>query len=264
MVSIASLVSRKGATNDMALRDSLFPGAANRLWQHQQHGGFVSVPKTLPFIARILDEMTKGAPVGKVYSTLWTFVWSNDAFVKMGRARDIAYACGFTGARGVRTLNDRLATLRDLGMIETAPGTDGDISFVYIPSPHYSLLKIWVDKSHKISDRSFNAFRDRATNMGAKDVMQMLTVINAGGILSPITVAPPAPPPAPAAAAPPPPPPPMSGATPPPPPPVSELSAGIVVEPTVTPPVAPAGPSTDISPDDLAKLFADLGPKPAS
>jgi hypothetical protein len=192
MIAI-SVASRKGASNDIALRDSLFPGAANRLWQHQAHGGFVSIPKTLPFIARILDEITKGAPVGKVYSVLWTFVWSNDAFVKMGRARDIAYACGFTGARGVRTLNDRLAVLRDLGMIEAAPGADGDISFVYIPSPHYSLLKLWVDKKHKIQDRSFNAFRERATNMGARDVKEMLTVINAGGILSPITVsAPPA------------------------------------------------------------------------
>lgn len=181
----------------MILRDSMFPGAANRLWEPLPSVGFVMIPKTLPFIVRILDEITKGAPVGRAYSVLWTFCWNNDAFVKMSRARDIAYACGYTGPRGVRLLNDRLIKLRELGMIETAPGTDGEISFVYLPSPHYSLLKIWISGTPKIQERSFNAFRERATALGAKDVIAMLKTINEGGTLSPITVAPPPPPPAP-------------------------------------------------------------------
>ncbi|MBX9910280.1 MAG: hypothetical protein K2Z25_16385 [Beijerinckiaceae bacterium] len=189
--------SRKGATNDMVLRDSMFAGAGNRLWQPLPSVGFVMIPKTLPFIVRILDEITKGKPVGRAYSVLWTFCWNNDAFIKMSRAKDIAYACGYTGPRGVRLLIERLVKLRELGMIETASGTDGDISFIYLPCPHYSLLRVWLNGAPKIQERSFNAFRERATALGAKDVIAMLKTINEGGALSPITVAPPPAPPAP-------------------------------------------------------------------
>lgn len=262
--------SRKGATNDMVFRDTAFPGAANRLWEPVPSVGYVMIPKTLPFIVRILDEITKGKPVGRAYSVLWTFCWNNDAFIKMSRAKDIAYACGYTGPRGVRLLNERLAKLAELGMIETKSGTEGDISFVFLPSPHYSLLKLWVDKKVKIQERSFISFCERATAMGAKDVIAMLQVINSGGTLSPITVAPPPAPPAPAAPIFPTTPPPPRPGTPPAAPvaPVSELSAGIVVEPAVTPSITPVAPpqpipSTDIQPDELQKLFEDLGqPKP--
>lgn len=238
--------SKKGATNDMVLRDSMFPAAANRLWEPVPSVGFVMIPKTLPFIVRILDEITSGAPVGRAYSVLWTFCWNNDAFIKMSRAKDIAYACGYTGPRGVRLLNERLAKLRELGMIETATGTEGDISFVYLPSPHYSILKLRQDGIVKIQDRSYNAFCERATAMGAKDVIAMLKTINEGGVLSRITVAPPPPPPVPAAPifptaptpTPPMPTPPMPGT--PSAPPV--VSPGSFVEPTVTPPVVPPPP----------------------
>lgn len=193
VVSLSSLMSRKGGANDIALRDSLFPDAPRMLWAHKPSGGFVTVPKTMPYIVRILDEITKGQPVGTVYSTLWTFTWNNDAFVKMGRIREIAYACGFTGTRGIRTLNDRLVELRRLGMIETREGAEGEISYVFLPNPHYALLKLWQGKTEKIEDASFNAFKERATNVGSKDVLAMLAFIAAGNVLTAAYLAPPLP-----------------------------------------------------------------------
>lgn len=234
------IASKKGAANDIALRDSMFPNAALRLWGHRQTGAFVTIPKTMPFIVRILDEVTNRAPVGNVYSVLWTYTWNNDAFVKMSRAKELAYACQYTGPRGVRTLLERLAKLRELGMIETAPGTDGDISFIFLPNPHYALIKLWVDKTVHIQERSFNAFRDRATNMGAKDVIQMLAHIAAGGTLTPI----PPPPPMPAA---PPAPTPIFPTTPPPAPPAAP-----------PPPPAPAAPS--ITPAEAQAMIDSLPP----
>jgi hypothetical protein len=265
MVSITSLISRKGATNDITLRDNMFPGAASRLWSHKPSGGFVTIPKTMPFIVRILDEITKGAPVGTVYSALWSFTWNNDAFVKMGRVRDIVYACGFTGTRGIRTLNDRLIELRRLGMIETAAGTEGDISFIFLPNPHYALLKLWQDKTVKIEEKSFNAFRDRATAIGAKDVLQMLAVITAGGILTPVPPPPPLPvppppapsvapvvaaPPAPAAAA--------AGWTMPPPPPAPPPMPSA----PVAPPSAPAAAPSTLTPEEFQALMNGLPTNP--
>lgn len=239
MVAFGS--SHKGAENDIALRNGMFSDAAKRLWSHKPSGAFVTIPKTMPFIVRILDEITKGAPVGTVYSTLWTFTWTNDAFIKMGgREKQIAYACRFTGTRGIRTLNDRLVKLRELGMIETASGDAGEISFIFLPNPHYCLYKLWLEKTVKIQTESFNAFMNRATNQGAKDFIGMMKHVEAGGVLTPFPVAPP-PPPAPIFPTTPPPPPPMPGA------------------PAAAPPPPPA-PSTDFSPDELQKLIDGLRP----
>lgn len=190
MVAFGS--SHKGADNDIALRNSMFPDAATRMWTHKPFGAFVTIPKTMPFIVRILDEITKGAPVGTVYSTLWTFTWTNDAFIKMGgREKLIAYACRFTGTRGLRTLNDRLVRLRDLGMIETESGEAGEISHIYLPNPHFALLKLLENPAVTIPKESLNAFKVRGTNQGAKDLIAMLKGMEGGGALAPVLAPPP-------------------------------------------------------------------------
>lgn len=276
--------SHKGAENDIALRNSMFPDAATRLWTHKPFGAFVTIPKTMPFIVRILDEITKGAPVGTVYSTLWTFTWTNDAFIKMGgREKQIAYACRFTGTRGLRTLNDRLVRLRELGMIETASGDAGDISYVYLPNPHYALLKLLEEPSVTIHKDSLNAFKARGSNQGAKDLIAMLKLMESGGTVTPV----PAPATAtstslvfdatkvkPAGSSPPPPAAPIFPTTPPPPmpgtaaaPPVTPpgFFVGVPTAPPIVPaapppPPPPAAPSTDMTPDELQKLIDSLGP----
>ena len=101
------MTTSKIAENELALRDSLWPDAEARSWRRKEHGGFITVPKTFPFLARAMDEMSKNFPVSDAYLALWAFTWDN-SFVRLKNLEDIAFAAGFTGQRGVRTLQDRL------------------------------------------------------------------------------------------------------------------------------------------------------------
>lgn len=56
--------------NENALRDTLWSDAPDRLWAHKTSGGFVTTPKTMPYVCRILDEMSKDHPLASTYEAL--------------------------------------------------------------------------------------------------------------------------------------------------------------------------------------------------
>jgi len=107
--------------SENALRDSLWPDAEQRLWGHKASGGFVTTPKTMPYVCRMLDEMSKDHPLGPTYEALWSYTWGNNAFLRFNKPDDVAYAAGFSGQRGRRTLIDRMRRLQLLGFIEAQP-----------------------------------------------------------------------------------------------------------------------------------------------
>ena len=55
----ASAITKK----QLALRELHWPGAEPHLWHRLANKGFATIPKTMPMILKIMDEMTKGAPV---------------------------------------------------------------------------------------------------------------------------------------------------------------------------------------------------------
>lgn len=168
---------------DIALRDTLYPDAKKRLWDRMAAQGFVTVPKTMPFICRILDEMSKNFPLADTYRVLWTYTWNNNAFVKLGNLSEIAYAAGFQGQRGERTLRDRLTRLAELGFLELKPYGSSQLGFAFIPNPHEVLLTHyarWQDASAaeraklpQIREESINAFLARAVEVKAVDVREI-------------------------------------------------------------------------------------------
>lgn len=198
------------ADSEDALRDTLWPNAAKRLWAHKASGGFVTTPKTMPYICRILDEMSKDHPLGATYEALWSYTWANNAFLRFNKPDDVTFAAGFHGQRGRRTLLERMRRLQLLGFIETQPNGNEPFGFIFLPNPHAVLIAHQNGQgaplpspapkglSTHILPATWNAFVSRALDLGCKDVKLLL---------SPPTPVPP-PPPAPA---PPPPPPPAIG-----------------------------------------------------
>ena len=59
------------AKRQLALRDQLWPDVGHYLWRRSVHNGYATIPKTMPLVLKIMDEMTKGAPVSSTYFTLW-------------------------------------------------------------------------------------------------------------------------------------------------------------------------------------------------
>src|SRR6185503_15217298 len=48
------------AKKQLALRDQLWSGAQPILWDRKANKGFATIPKTMPLILRIMDEMGNG------------------------------------------------------------------------------------------------------------------------------------------------------------------------------------------------------------
>jgi hypothetical protein len=130
---------------DHALRDSLFEDAEDRLWDRNRFNGFATIPKTMPYVCRILDELSKGQPLASTYLALWCATW-DDAFIKLGRMPDLAFAAGFSGQRGVRTFQDRVRKLVELGFVEAAPSGAQAMGLAYLPNPHIQIMRLYVAK----------------------------------------------------------------------------------------------------------------------
>ena len=178
--------------SENALRDSLWPNAATRLWRHKASGGFVTTPKTMPYICRILDEMSKDHPLGPTYEALWSYTWGNNAFLRFNKPDDVAYAAGFSGQRGRRTLIDRMRRLQLLGFIEAQPHGHEPLGFLFLPNPHVVLFAHHGGTgptlppsppkglSTHIMPASWNAFISRALDLGCKDVKALMAGPPAG------------------------------------------------------------------------------------
>lgn len=185
--------------SENALRDTLWPHAADRLWAHKTSGGFVTTPKTMPYICRILDEMSKDHPLGPTYEALWSYTWGNNAFLRFNKPDDVTFAAGFSGQRGRRTLMERMRRLQLLGFIETQPNGNEPYGFVFLPNPHVVLFAHYNATAPKLPDpapkglsthivqASWNAFVSRALDLGCKDVKMLINP-------APPLPAPPAPP----------------------------------------------------------------------
>lgn len=173
---------------DIELRDSLFPNAEARMWDRNRMDGFTTMPKTMPYVCRILDELSKGQPLSDTYVALWCATWDN-AFVRLGRMPDLAFAAGFTGQRGQRTFQDRLRRLVDLGFVEIAPSGAQAMGLLFLPNPHAVIVSLYHAKTDPAGDpalklkaagmqaATYNAFVERAQELGARDVVETLRAL---------------------------------------------------------------------------------------
>ena len=192
---MATLRSRRAIANsELDLRDSMWPDAEDELWDRSVFGGFTTLPKTLPYIARIMDDLSKGFPLSQTYLALWCATWDN-SFVRLNRPADLAFASGFAGERAERTWSDRMRRLETLGFIKTRPSGASRLGFAFIPNPHAVIFALHAAKSGQASagvesaelrtmvagmtEGAFNAFVERALELGCNDVKALLKESNA-------------------------------------------------------------------------------------
>ena len=154
----------------MALRDHLWPGYDMWLWDRNAHKGFATIPKTMPLILKIMDEMTKGAPVSSTYLGLWCSTWDN-SFVTLSKPGDLAIASGFGGQRGEHTWLGRVKKLQELGFIAIKAGKSGPMSHVLIFNPHWVIRYHHDHKTPGLTEASYTALIELALEVGANDML---------------------------------------------------------------------------------------------
>jgi hypothetical protein len=152
-------------------REKLWPGIANdRLWYRRDRDGFVSVPRLMPLMMKIMDDLSgKGFPVGQVYLEMWCRLF-DECFLTLNRQDEMAFHAGFTGQRGTRLWRDRVKRLAKLGFIDLKPGPVGELSYALFWNPYHVIRK--HHQNGKVPERQWRSLEVRANEVGATDIDQ--------------------------------------------------------------------------------------------
>jgi hypothetical protein len=168
------------ATKQLDQRNALWPGYEDFLWNRKSFKGFATIPKTMPLVLKIMDEMSNGKPTSSTYLGLWCATWDN-SFVNVSRSVEMAHAAGFSGQRAEYTWAARMKILKELWFIDIKPGKSGPISHVIILNPHFVIRKHHAMKTPGLTEASYNMLIDRALEVGAKDMVGDVAQAPAGG-----------------------------------------------------------------------------------
>ncbi len=154
------------AARRVQMRDQIWPGEAERLWHRTKEDGFSTIPRTLPLVMTLIDDLKgKGRDASRVYFDLWCRQM-DDSFVEVTDEEAFAYSCGYsTPGRNVRTCRERTDLLRELGFISGRP--DGSRKYGYVLLHHPHLVVADLQKTGRIKPEWWWAFTKRATQVGA-------------------------------------------------------------------------------------------------
>lgn len=158
------------AKKQLAQRELLWPGADPWLWQRKANKGFATIPKTMPLILQIMNELSNGKPLSTTYLGLWCSTWDN-SMVSTAKQEELAHAAGFTGQRAVYTWQGRINLLKDLYFIDVKAGKSGPISNILIWNPHYIIRHHHARKTPGLVEANFNALLERALEIKANDMI---------------------------------------------------------------------------------------------
>lgn len=169
MTTLTHKPPKKIALQKLEIRASLWPDLdENRLWHRAKSDGWLSVPRSLPLILRIMDSLApKGKPVSQTYFDLWCRTY-DDSFVIVSKPREMAFYSGFSGERAQHTWASRIEILESLEFIEVKGGVHGRINYVLLLNPYHIVKK--YHEAGKVSNHYYNALRERAIEIGAKDM----------------------------------------------------------------------------------------------
>jgi hypothetical protein len=151
-------------------REALWPDAKPHLWHRTVHKGFATIPKTMPLVLQIMDELSKGKRLSETYLGLWCSTWDN-SFVTISKPQEMAHAAGFGGQRAEYTWADRMKRLHQLSFINIKPGKSGPITHVLIWNPHRVIRDHHEKKTPGLVEATYNILLDRALEIGAKDMV---------------------------------------------------------------------------------------------
>src|ERR1700690_3797464 len=106
--------SKIGA-NTLKMREELWPKLDdNDLWLRKIQTGYTTIPRPMPMILRIMDDLSNGKPVSAIYFALWCRVW-DECLVTITNPREMAFEVGFTGQRAESVWASRMKILVELG-----------------------------------------------------------------------------------------------------------------------------------------------------
>jgi hypothetical protein len=160
--------SRTILQRHLEARAMLWPEVTNRmLWDRKERDGFSTVPRTMPLMMSIMDDMSgKGYPIGQTYFEMWSRLY-DELFLTLNRNEEMAFHSGFEGQRAVRTWKDRVQRLSDLGFIGLQSGPNGDQSYAIFFNPYHVIKRAYIKGD--VQPNKWRSLLIRANEIGASD-----------------------------------------------------------------------------------------------
>jgi hypothetical protein len=150
------------AKRQLELRNRLWPDVGQeQLWSRHTHDGFTTLPRAMPLIMSIMDDLAKGQPVSSTYLELWCRAFDEN-FVTLSKPREMAFHSGFLGQRAERTWRARLGILADLGFISLREGPSGPASYALLLNPYKVIKAHYEKKNSGVRADKFHALNERA------------------------------------------------------------------------------------------------------
>jgi hypothetical protein len=157
---------KKIAKRQLELRERLWPDVPDELlWSRHRHDGFTTLPKCMPLMMSIMDDLAKGQPVSSTFLELWCRTF-DESFVTLSKPREIAFHSGFTGQRAERTWRQRLEILERLRFIKLQEGPSGPASYALLLNPYLIIKWHHEQKTPGLRSDKYNALMDRAMEIG--------------------------------------------------------------------------------------------------
>lgn len=153
------------------LRAKLWPDVDFRkqLWHRKRNDGFITLPRTMPLIVSIIDDLTKGGPAGMTYAELWCRSF-DEMYVSLSKSKEMAFCSGFIGQRAERTWAEKIRKLADLGFIKIKPGQAGQLSHALILNPYLVIKQMHETGQVGLSKEKYGALVERAIEISATDL----------------------------------------------------------------------------------------------
>ncbi len=140
------------------------------LWHRNVYDGFTSVPRTMPLIMNIIDDLAPGSKrTSMTYLALWGQAF-DEMYVSLQKTDELAFHSGYTGQRAVRSWKERMRELAKLGFIRIASGTAGEFSHAVILNPHFAIRRLHKARMAGLTAGAYNALVERAIAIGAEDM----------------------------------------------------------------------------------------------
>jgi hypothetical protein len=173
MLTMPKLGPKFIAKKYLKLRDSLWPNLApDDLWTRHGTAGFTSIPRTMPLMLQIMDDMSKGMPLGTTYFELWCRA-HDEYIVVLDKTEQIAFHAGFSGQRALSSFRTRLKRLKELKFIDIEEGPSGPYSYVLVYNPYKVIKRHHAKKTPGLTKAAYNALQQRAIDIRASDLDDM-------------------------------------------------------------------------------------------
>ena len=151
-------------------RKQLWPDITDQdLWLRKQRDGFTTIPRTMPLVACIIDDMSNGKPVFSTYFDLWCRAF-DECFVILRNKQEMAFYAGFQAQRGEDTWKARMKILAELGFIQIKAGPYGELSYALIMNPHKIIHGHHKKKTPTLEEAHYSTLLTRLVEIGANDI----------------------------------------------------------------------------------------------